>query len=221
MSSRKNVWSKKRRKSLNIPIGKTVLFIYCGKCTEPLYFKAALNDIKESMDKAAKGITSFSFYDKVCDIDPLRITTKIPNIVDSFNKRFDEVYVVFDKDDYPDDNFDMAINKINKMSTNDCQYFPLWSNQCIELWFLLHFEYLQANINRKDYINKLNIYLPQKYKKNMEGLYLILKRDKNSINHAIERAQKLLSSHESVLCSKKNPATNVFVFFEKYKEYLN
>ena len=30
-------------------------------------------------------------------------------------------------------------------------YHAIWSNQCIEVWFLLHFSYFQSDIHRKEY----------------------------------------------------------------------
>ncbi|WP_407918897.1 RloB domain-containing protein [Fusobacterium necrogenes] len=33
-----------------------------------------------------------------------------------------------------------------------------WSNEAIELWFLLHFEFISTGISREQYIGKLNFY---------------------------------------------------------------
>lgn len=40
-------------------------------------------------------------------------------------------------------------------TTDETQYHAVWSNQCIELWFLLNFSYFHSDIYRKEYWPKL------------------------------------------------------------------
>ena len=56
-------WDNKRRNRNLIPIGKAVLMIYCGKCTEPEYFGDALKTIKENKKKHQEELLS-SFIKK-------------------------------------------------------------------------------------------------------------------------------------------------------------
>ena len=53
----------------------------------------------------------------------------------------DNIWVIFDKDSFSDDQFNSAFKQ-----ANDEGYHVGWSNEAIELWFLLHFEYLDATI---------------------------------------------------------------------------
>ena len=63
-------------------------------------------------------------------------TTDLVNYTDKFvnysNKRYGQVWVVFDKDDYSNDQFDKAIRT--------CDYNVAWSNPNFELWILCHFK---------------------------------------------------------------------------------
>ncbi len=92
----------------------------------------------------------------------------------------------------------------------------MWSNECIELWFVLHFIYLTSNIPRSDYINKLTDLLGEKYQKNDENLFDKLKLK----NDAIKYAKKLIIANEGKTPSNSAPATKVYEFFEMYKNYI-
>lgn len=61
---------------------------------------------------------------------------------------FDRIWVVFDKDDF--DDFNDAIKKAHKLG-----FQSAWTNEAFELWYYLHFEYLDSGIDRTAYIEKL------------------------------------------------------------------
>jgi len=48
-------------------------------------------------------------------------------------ERFDDLWILFDKDDFPAHRFDNAIVSAQKQG-----YKVAWSNECFELWYLLH-----------------------------------------------------------------------------------
>mgnify|MGYP001851916865 CR=1 FL=1 len=134
------------------------------------------------------------------------------------SKKIDHVWVLFDKDDFSDENFDFAIKKLEKYSNKETKYHVLWSNQCFELWLLLHFINLEASISRKDYIEKLRLYLGNysKTDKHIWGKILLKKGD---IGFAIKNAKKIIDNTK--LPSNNNPGTKVYEIFEFYKKYLN
>lgn len=85
--------------------------------------------------------------------------------------KFDCVWVVFDKDDFND--FNEAIALVERKG-----FMAGWSNGAFELWYLLHFVYLDSAISRTDYITKLeneickiDDYGDFSYKKNDPGIY--------------------------------------------------
>ena len=61
----------------------------------------------------------------------------------------DECWVVFDKDDF-NQGFDNAINKALKKKLK-----VAYSNESFELWFLLHFDFMDSAVGRKDYNKRI------------------------------------------------------------------
>lgn len=57
-------------------------------------------------------------------------------------------------------------------------YHVGWSNECIEFWFILHFEFYVSNNHRSQYITflneKFNLRKLGKYEKNREDIFEIL-----------------------------------------------
>lgn len=79
-------------------------------------------------------------------------TTDLVNYTDKFvnysNKRYGQVWVVFDKDDYSNDQFDKAIRT--------CDYNVAWSNPNFELWILCHFKRVTKYISKDDILKELD-----------------------------------------------------------------
>jgi len=125
----------------------------------------------------------------------------------------DECWVVFDKDDF-NKTFNSAIIKAEKNNLK-----VAYSNESFELWFLLHFCYLNTAITRKDYISKLTPYLrgitgdsKMTYEKNAINIYSIIKKNEEN---AIKYAKKLLKEYSQERSyMKKNPSTTVYLLVE-------
>ncbi|XBX09271.1 RloB family protein [Enterocloster clostridioformis] len=64
---------------------------------------------------------------------------------------FRHVWVVYDTDDFPAEHIDRVVELCKENSTEDTEYHAVWSNQCVELWYLLHFGYMQSDIHRTAY----------------------------------------------------------------------
>lgn len=54
--------------------------------------------------------------------------------------RYTQIWCVFDKDDFNADDFDNAINR----AKGHPFLRAAWSNEAFELWYVLHFQYLDA-----------------------------------------------------------------------------
>ena len=215
-------WSSKRVKGFSIPVSRRVLMLCCGKKTEPLYFGKALQVISNGFYKYSKGQTTIKYDLKTIAYDPLNMAKSVKSVLRLFEYQFDEVWVVFDKDDFKKDNFDNAIIAIEHMNKQNrsTRFMALWSNQCIELWFLLHFEYLHSALHRNDYYPKLTNYIHKDYKKNDSEIFNVLLDNGGKINVAMKNARKLLENSEGLSFSEKWPATNVAKFFEEYIDYI-
>lgn len=64
---------------------------------------------------------------------------------------------MYDKDDFPLDNFDNTQYSAEGRNVERV-YKVARSNECIELWFILHFQDLNSNVGRERYNEILNNY---------------------------------------------------------------
>jgi hypothetical protein len=192
--------SLKRRKN-NRAEKKVILIICEGEKTEKNYFESFKIDLKlvtVNIQVLGTGRNTMSLVDyaiatgKKLGLDP-----------------DDEIWCVFDRDDFQrDGNFDNAITKAESKNLK-----VAYSNECFELWYILHFEYLNTDIGRRQYISKLDKLLGTKYEKNSDKMYEKLKDKQNT---AIKFAQKLSQEKEyrNLPNSRKCPSTKVHLLVE-------
>jgi len=135
---------KDRRSSLslerNIPslIEKPTILIVCeGENTEPSYF----NKFKLSsatVKPIGEGYNTVSLVNRAIYLSTI--------------KSYDQVWCVFDKDDFPDNDFNNAIT-LAKANNFKLAY----SNQAFEYWLILHFiDHQGGGMHRNDYDKKIN-----------------------------------------------------------------
>ena len=60
---------------------------------------------------------------------------------------YKHIWIIYDTDDFPADHINKAAERCMQESTEETTYHAIWSNQCIELWFLLHFSFLQSDLH--------------------------------------------------------------------------
>ncbi|HNX56987.1 MAG TPA: RloB family protein [Prolixibacteraceae bacterium] len=144
---------------------------------------------------------------------------------DNACRSFDRVWVVFDKDDFPEANFNNAILKAESNNIN-CA----WTNEAFELWFLLHFQFVNTGMNREDYKSYLEREIQ---KKSGDANYRYLKNDANTYSilitygnqeQAVEWAKQLVAKYPSQRYATHNPCTRVHELIEELKnpqEVLN
>lgn len=112
-------------------------------------------------------------------------------------KKFDEVWVAFDKDSFKD--FEQAIAE-----ARDKGYQVAYSNQAVEYWFILHFmDHQGACMDRCDYAKTLNALLKD------AGINLVYDPDAKEVSDALfdvlykriqlayDRAEKVYSFKQS------------------------
>lgn len=179
--------AKAAKKSKKEPRQMAVHFlIVCeGEKTEPNYFEALVKDKysqirKEVIKGEAKGTCA--------------LVKRAKKIVDEWRMiPFDRVWVVFDKDDFED--FNEAIALCKKYG-----FEAAWSNEAFELWYYLHFQYLDTPISRHDYIDRLereirrhDEYKDYMYKKHAPDFYKLLMKIGDE-EQAMKRASRLRSN---------------------------
>lgn len=116
---------------------------------------------------------------------------------------FSQKWVVFDKDSFSSSDYDNAIAKAHQRGFKVAQ-----SNECFELWFLLHYIDLDSALTRQGYFEKLSENLGVPYEKNCLNMYEILQDNKEI---AKKRATILKGKWESATVPEhqKNPVTYV------------
>ena len=208
---------KRERKSKELETRAETWLIVCeGKKTEPNYFKALFDYINSKSSKKINikivglGKNTKSVVNSVDTFfnysDQLVSNTKIP---------YGKVFTVFDKDSFTDDNFNSAI----RMSKNR-GFIPLWSNECFELWFILHYEYFHSNISRKEYFKKLTFSMGVDYEKNNNHFDLLGQLSRVEI--ALKNSRTLYDQYDkNDTPSKKAPCTTMFRLFEEIECYLD
>lgn len=186
------------------------LIVCEGERTEPNYFKGLVKDRYSevrSEEIVGEGRSTCALVRKTDEIKAkLERQRQLP---------FDRVWVVFDKDDFND--FNEAIALAKRMGFN-----AGWTNEAFELWYLLHFVYLDAAISRQDYIEKLqaeirkhHTYNKFVYKKNDDGIYSLIKETGNE-ELAKSRAVKLRKLFEGSSDYKTHkPCTTVDTLVEE------
>lgn len=75
-------------------------------------------------------------------------------------REYDQCWVVFDKDDFPDRDFNRAIGMAEAGGMR-----VAYSNQAFEYWFLLHYNLVQGPMHRNQYETKLSGLLGFSYNK--------------------------------------------------------
>lgn len=132
---------------------------------------------------------------------------------------YKKFWLMYDKDDFPADNFDNT--QFEAEARKEPSMSVAWSNESIELWFLLYFEDYRANNGREQYIQKLNKYFD--YSKTREDLFDIL-AEKGSLDDAKRRARKMYQEFLDAQVSSMSamvPATRVYELIEELESYLN
>jgi hypothetical protein len=178
---------KQRKRSVNVIDPKPVILIVCeGTKTEPNYFRN-FHVTSVTVEPVGTGRNTISLINEAIKLRQV--------------KKYDQVWCVFDKDDFGQ--FDQAIQEAKQNGM-----FVAYSNQSFELWFILHFEYLNSGIERSRYLSKLDQHLRVEYEKNCENMHLYLDSSKRDM--AIRNAERLLNEYNpNSRPSNNNPSTTV------------
>ena len=132
---------------------------------------------------------------------------------------FEKIWLVYDKDDFPFDNFDNT--QFSAEGRKDSNIRVAWSNESFELWLLLHFQEYVSDNGRQQYIEKLNTFF--QYSKAREDLFDVIMK-KGSLKDAKRRAKKLYNGFlkkGEKSPSKMVPATKVYELVEELESYIH
>lgn len=199
------------RKQDNTPKRQYFLIVCEGTKTEPYYFEGLKKSLPLGVvDIDIKG-TGHNTLTVIEDAQKARAR------LEKFTGRnFDEVWAIFDRDDFPAEHFNNAIFKAQAIGIR-CA----WTNEAFELWYLLHFQLYENGMLRADYEGKIEgqlspkIGLTYRYQKNSKEIFDLLQQH-GDVKLAITRAKQL----EAVFAGRTdyanhNPCTKVHELVEK------
>ena len=214
-SDKDKPWMQPRKSKNIMPKPEYHLIVSEGTDTEPAYFKAVKEKINSicrgriQLEPIGKGDNTIYLFNKA-----LKLAQNSPNV-------YSHVWVVFDTDDFPTDDIDAVDGLCAEYTTEETTYHSIWSNQCFELWFLLHISYMHSDLHRTEYWDKLSDWLiPQglgEYDKSREDMFEILSP---YMQIAIANAKKLEVQNKGRKPSESAPGTKVHELIEWLSPYL-
>ena len=206
--SRKDILKSKRQAPANY------LIVCEGKKTEPNYFNGLKKKINEKYgNKVDVLIPNIDI--KGTGMNTTSLVKYTQKTVNHANKVYGQVWVVFDKDDYNDEQFNSAID--------NCNYNVAWSNPNFELWLLAHFKKVNRYVSKDDVLQELSKEFQKK------GLGDYTKIDTNifdkvtgegKLHTAIKNCEYMEELNKDGQASQRNPMTKVYKIVDGLKEYL-
>lgn len=168
-----------------------ILIICEGEKTEPIYFRK-FKVTSAHVEVVGTGSDTLELVQEA-----LRLKEKAKRN----GSAYDQVWCVFDRDSFPAHKVDNAWQKARNNNIRTA-----FSNEAFELWYILHFDWIETAISRTEYQRLLTKRLGYEYHKNDPGLYkeLLAKQE-----IAIHNAQVLLSKYSKRHPSSDNPSTEV------------
>jgi len=196
---------------------KYFLIVCEGAKTEPAYFEYIQNmlprNLLTTIDIRGEGDNTVNVVRKAIALKKEREKAGGP--------RYDEVWAVYDKDDFPASRYNQAVTLAAR---NDVKSGH--SNQSFELWYVLHFRNLQASLHRTEYIKILSaetekiLHVP--YKKNDPTIAaFIFKHGK--IKRAIKWAKALEKNctDAGLTPANSHPHTRVYALVDELLKYCS
>ena len=176
-TKRKNINPRIERKITRISsvreVKQTFLIICEGVNTEPDYFNA-FRLTSANVKALGQGMGTLALVHKAIHI---KEQEKLKG------RTYNQNWVVFDKDDFPENDFNSAI-----LLAQQNGFEVAYSNQAFEFWFLLHFNLYQGALHRSRYEKMLSALLGFAYTKNSgvssKMFNTLFSKQEQAINHA-------------------------------------
>lgn len=201
---------KLKRKQGIKPKRKFFLIVTEGGKTEPLYFenkKVKLpKHLLETVEIEGVGANTLAVVKRAIELKEAR--------EESLKTNFDEVWAIFDKDEYPARNVNeaVALAERNGVKAGLC-------NESFELWYVLHFRYIDQKLTRDQYNNLLTEILGVKYDKvdiKIPGMIETTGNEKLAIRYS----KRLEKQHKGKTPNQSNPFIGFYKLIEKLNKYI-
>lgn len=192
----------------------TILIVCEGENTEPSYFNQ-FRLSSATIEPVGEGYNTTSLVNRAKQL--------------ASQTSYEQVWCVFDKDDFDNTDFNNAI-----LIANDNGFGVAYSNQAFEYWILLHFnDHQGGGMHRDEYNEKLNKSLKKfnvsydgnKSKMITEEIFDLLdgidqKSGKERKILAIERAEKIYNRFDHNNPANEESSTTVYKLVRELLKYL-
>jgi hypothetical protein len=208
---------KRKEKKEEIEFLKIRIFILAvceGSKTEPNYFNAIKIGLPKNVLETVQVEIIGTGANTLTVVD--RAEKEVEKADRVRNRKFDEVWVVIDRDSFPPEHFNNAIFRCQGLG-----YGCAWSNEAFELWYVLHFQYRNTPMSRDDYkgviTNEINNRIAQvenpsirtfTYRKNNERMYALLQEFGDEA-FATNNANRLLANFHDTRYATHDPCTKI------------
>jgi len=192
----------------------TILIVCEGENTEPSYFNQ-FRLTSATVKPVGEGYNTISLVNRAIQL--------------ANEKSYEQVWCVFDKDDFSDNDFNNAI-----LMAKANNFGLAYSNQAFEYWLILHFnDHQGGGMHRDDYDDKINklikpfkvVYDGKKSKLIDEDFFELLdgfdeKTDEKRVELAIKRAERNYKQHNHSNPAKEESTTTVFELVRELLKYV-
>ena len=186
-------------------VKQTFLIICEGVNTEPDYFNA-FRLTSANVKAVGQGMGTVALIQKAINIK-MQEEKKC--------RIYNQNWVVFDKDDFPNADFNAAISLAQQNGIK-----VAYSNQAFEYWFLLHFNLYEGALHRSRYEKMLSDLLGFSYTKKSgvsnKMFNVLFPKQLQAVNYA-KAVMKQLTG-ENPACEESS--TTVFLLVEELNKYL-
>jgi hypothetical protein len=117
--------------------------------------------------------------------------------------KYSEVWCVFDRDSFPEQNYIRAFQLAARAGIK-----VAWANEAFELWYILHFDYLDTGLGRDLYKQKLRE-RGLEYDKADEGIYEKIKDRQTTAIRNAQRLEAFWNQNGKRFPERENPSTSV------------
>ncbi len=125
---------------------------------------------------------------------------------------FIHVYCVIDRDDHPDNRYRQAFAESYKHNNVSV----IWANEAFELWYLLHYDYLDTRTHRNDLSKRFAAKLGRPYEKSDDTIFKDLESRIDTAFQNAERLERECSEEKEPYMN--NPSTNIHDLVAKLLE---
>ncbi len=184
---------------------QTFLIVCEGVNTEPDYFNA-FRLTSAHVKAIGQGMNTLSLVQKAINFKEQEKRK---------GRVYNQNWVVFDRDDFPEKDFNAAIQLATKNG-----FEVAYSNQAFEYWFLLHFNLYQGALHRSMYEGMLNDLLGFAYSKksgvSLKMFNVLLSKQVQAIHHA----RMVMPQFDGENPAQEESSTTVYRLVEELNKYL-